>query len=194
LLLRQFKVLTMLNPWISFGLKAWQIGLEAQSVIALRMLRLAAGGARAEVEAGRMVTEKILAAGEAQMAAAMAAMRGHKEHVIAGKALNVYGKRVRANRRKRSRDHPSLERFALLYPLSGRVSPERLVGPSVTFFNMPLIAREAVKGTNIRQAIVTRRSAKKLHRSRTVMAARSFGQGPGIVHETISGVSPLCWT
>lgn len=93
----------MLNPWFSFGLKAWQIGLEAQSVIALRMLRLAAGGARAEAEASRMVTEKVMAAGEAQMAATMSAMGGHKEHVIAAKALNVYGKRVRANRRRLSR-------------------------------------------------------------------------------------------
>ncbi len=86
----------MFNPWLSFGLRAWQIGLEAQSVIALRMLRLAAGGARAEAESSRMVTEKILAAGEAQVAAAAAAMRGHKKHVVAGKALNVYRKRVRA--------------------------------------------------------------------------------------------------
>jgi hypothetical protein len=69
----------MFNPWLSFGLRAWQIGLEAQSVIALRMLRLAAGGARAEAESSRMVTEKILAAGEAQVAAAAAAMRGHKK-------------------------------------------------------------------------------------------------------------------
>jgi hypothetical protein len=93
----------MINPWLSFGLKAWQIGLEAQSVIALRMFRLAAGGALAEAEASRMVTEKVAAACEAQMAAAMAAMRGHEEHVIASKALNVYGKHVRANRRRLSR-------------------------------------------------------------------------------------------
>jgi hypothetical protein len=53
----------MFNPWMSLAMKAWQIGLEAQSVIILRMLRLAAGGARAEAEANRMVTEKILAAG-----------------------------------------------------------------------------------------------------------------------------------
>ena len=94
----------MFNPWISFGMKAWQIGLEAQSVIALCMLRLAAGGSlRAEAEASRMVTEKILAAGEAQVAAATAAVRGHKKHVVAGKALNAYSKRVRANRRRLSR-------------------------------------------------------------------------------------------
>jgi hypothetical protein len=45
-----------------------------------------------------MVTEKILAAGEAQATAAASAMRGHKKHVVAGKALNVYRKRVRATR------------------------------------------------------------------------------------------------
>ena len=93
----------MLNPWIWLGMKAWQIGFEAQSVVALRMLRLAAGGARAQAEASRMVTEKILAAGEAQAAAATATMRGDKKHVVAGKALNIYGKRVRANRRRLSR-------------------------------------------------------------------------------------------
>ena len=42
----------MFNPWLSFGLKAWEIGLEAHSVIALRMLRMAAGGASAEAEFG----------------------------------------------------------------------------------------------------------------------------------------------
>jgi len=67
------------------------------------MLRMAAGGARAEAESGRMVTEKILATGEAQLAAAAAAMRGRKKHVVAGKALNVYRKRVRANKRRLSR-------------------------------------------------------------------------------------------
>jgi hypothetical protein len=36
-----------------------------------------------------MVTEKVLAAGEAQMAATTAAMRGSKRHVVPGKALNV---------------------------------------------------------------------------------------------------------
>ena len=35
------------SQWISLGID-WQIGFEAEIVIALRMLRLAAGGARAE--------------------------------------------------------------------------------------------------------------------------------------------------
>ena len=93
----------MFNPWLSLSLKAFQLGIEAQSVIALRMLSFAAGGANAQAEANRMVTEKILAAVEAQTAAAVAAMRGSKTHVVAGKAVNAYGKRIRANRRRLSR-------------------------------------------------------------------------------------------
>jgi hypothetical protein len=54
---------------------------------------------------------------------------------------------------------------------------------------MPLIAREAVKGIQIGQATITGRSAKKLHWSRTVMAARDFGWGLGIVHDAISSIS-----
>jgi len=42
-----------------------------------------------------MMTEKILAAAEAQTAAAVAAMRGSKTRVVAGKAVDAYGKRVR---------------------------------------------------------------------------------------------------
>ena len=56
----------MFNPWIVLSLKAVQMCVEAQSVIALRMLRLATGGARMEAEASRMVTEKVAAAAEAQ--------------------------------------------------------------------------------------------------------------------------------
>jgi hypothetical protein len=74
--------------------------------------------------------------------------------------------------------------LAWAYPLSGRVGPERLVGPSVTFLNMPFVARDAVKGAQIRQGAIARRSAKKLHRSRTVMAARGSGRGlVGVAHE-----------
>ena len=92
----------MVDPWISFGLKAWQLGLEAQNVIALRMLRLASGDVRGQAELNRMVVEKITAAVEAQVAAGAAMMTGRKDHVIAGKALAVYKNRVRANRRRLS--------------------------------------------------------------------------------------------
>ena len=41
------------------------LALEAQSVIALRLMRIAGGGALARSEATRMVTEKVQALGEA---------------------------------------------------------------------------------------------------------------------------------
>jgi hypothetical protein len=93
----------MFNPWLALSLKTIQMGFEAQNVIALRMLRLAAGGARMEAEATRMITEKAATAAEAQAVAAIAAMTGDPQHVVAGKTLKVFKKRVRANKRRLSR-------------------------------------------------------------------------------------------
>ena len=49
----------MLNPWLALTFKAMQLGFDAQNVIALRMMRLAAGGARGQKEVCLMVSEKI---------------------------------------------------------------------------------------------------------------------------------------
>jgi hypothetical protein len=93
----------MFNPWFSLTLKTIQLGLEAQSVIALRMMRLAAGGAAAPTEARRMISDKIAAGVEAQAVAASSFAAGHKNTVIAGKVLQAVKKRVRANKRRLSR-------------------------------------------------------------------------------------------
>jgi hypothetical protein len=93
----------MLNPWFDLTFKTVQLGIDAQNVIALRMMRLASGGPRARNEMSRMVVEKATAAGDAHLAAVGAAIAGQKDHVIAGKALNVIIKRVGANRRRLSR-------------------------------------------------------------------------------------------
>jgi len=94
----------MYNPWLALSLKAVQMGVEAQSVIALRMLRLATGGARRmEAEASRMVTDKVAAAAEAQPVAAVSALNGHSPHVVTSKAPRAPKKRARANKRRRSR-------------------------------------------------------------------------------------------
>src|SRR5262249_22652834 len=77
-------------PWFVLTLRACQLGWEAQTVSALRMLRFASGDVRGQAELNRMVVEKIAAAAEAQVAAAAALMNGHKDHVVAGKALTVY--------------------------------------------------------------------------------------------------------
>jgi hypothetical protein len=56
----------MLKPWLALTYKTIQLGLDAQNVVALRLMRLAAGGARGQNEVRRMVTEKIAAGVEAQ--------------------------------------------------------------------------------------------------------------------------------
>jgi hypothetical protein len=93
----------MFNPWLELSLKAVQMGLEAQSVIAFRMLRLATGGARMEADASRLVTDKFAAAAEAQPVAAVSALNGRSIQVVASKAPRVPKKRVRANKRRLSR-------------------------------------------------------------------------------------------
>jgi hypothetical protein len=93
----------MLNPWFSLVFKTVQLGLEAQSVIALRMMRLAAGATAAPAEARRMMTEKVAAGIEAHAVAALSVASGRKNTVVAGKVLRVMKKRVRANKRRLSR-------------------------------------------------------------------------------------------
>jgi hypothetical protein len=93
----------MFNSWFSLIFKTIQLGLEAQSVIALRMMRLAAGGAAAPTEARRMIADKIAAGVEAQAVAASSVAAGHKYRVVAGKILRVVEERVRANKRRLSR-------------------------------------------------------------------------------------------
>jgi hypothetical protein len=93
----------MFNPWFALTFKTMQLGLEAQSVIALRMMRLASGGASAKAEMSRMMIEKGSAFAEAQVAATAAVMAGRKDHVVASKALKVVRKRVKANKRRLSR-------------------------------------------------------------------------------------------
>ncbi len=51
----------------------------------------------------RIVIEKIAAVAEAQVATTVAIMNGHKDHVVAGKALTVFRRRVRANKRRLSK-------------------------------------------------------------------------------------------
>ncbi len=85
----------MFGPWWQLGIDTALLGLEAQAVIGLRLTKLAAGGAAAQAEAQRMVSEKILAAGEAAMQIASGASTGA---VVAG-----YRRKVRANHRRLSR-------------------------------------------------------------------------------------------
>jgi hypothetical protein len=93
----------MFNPWFSLAFKTIQLGFEAQNVIALRMVRLARGGAVAQTEARRMIVDKIAAGVEAQAVAASSVASGRRDTVVANKVLRVLKKRVHANKRRLSR-------------------------------------------------------------------------------------------
>ena len=56
--------------------------------------------AKARTETQRMITEKVAALTEAQVAATVATLKGSKKHRVAKKALGVYARRVRRNRRR----------------------------------------------------------------------------------------------
>lgn len=87
--------------WFGLSVAAMQLGFEAQTVIALRMMKMAAGGAAAETEARRMVSEKAEAAMDAQLHMGMSAMAGRPD-LAPARAIAVYRRRVRANRRRLS--------------------------------------------------------------------------------------------
>jgi hypothetical protein len=77
--------------------------LEAQWVVAARMARLAAGGALAQTEAQRTVSEKSAAFVESTVMVAATLASGKKDPIATRQVLRVYGKRVRGNRRRLSR-------------------------------------------------------------------------------------------
>lgn len=54
------------GPWMRASTEFWLLGIEAWSVMALRMMKIAGGGPRGEAEFGRMFTEKMTAAAELQ--------------------------------------------------------------------------------------------------------------------------------
>jgi hypothetical protein len=85
------------NPWL-FYFDLTRMALEAQQVVALRMMRLAEGGPNAALETQRMIGEKVLALWAAQSAAGWAMTRGP---ATAGqKALAPFKSAVSANRRR----------------------------------------------------------------------------------------------
>jgi hypothetical protein len=72
-----------------------RIGLEAQQVIALRLIKVSAGGSAGQTEATRMVTEKAAAFAEAAMTLAM----GGSARMV----VRRYRTHVKANVRRLSR-------------------------------------------------------------------------------------------
>jgi len=63
------------NAWFALSTQAARMCWDAQAVMLLRCLRVAQGGAKARVEAQRMITEKAAALVEAQVAATAATLK-----------------------------------------------------------------------------------------------------------------------
>ncbi|HEY1545621.1 MAG TPA: hypothetical protein VGG01_24730 [Xanthobacteraceae bacterium] len=89
-----------MNPWFDIARDAGRLAVEAPSVVMLRVARLARGGKRGRGEAQRMVVEKVVALGEANAAAARSLLAGEPPPEATRKALKVYSRRVKRNRRR----------------------------------------------------------------------------------------------
>ena len=92
----------MFEPYFALTCKIMRLGLAAQNVAALRLLRMAAGGPSSQAEVRRMVSEKFAALAEAQAIVAIGAVTGRSGNV-AGAIVQTFQKRVLANRRRLSR-------------------------------------------------------------------------------------------
>ncbi len=80
------------GPVWKLGVNLMMLGVEAQTVISLRLAKIALGGPAAVTEGQLMVSEKLLAAIEAAMQLATGKSPGH---VVSG-----YRRKVRANTRR----------------------------------------------------------------------------------------------
>jgi hypothetical protein len=92
----------VLNLWNAY-IRAAQVGWDANVVAAMRVMRLAVGGALAQREAQRMVAEKVTANAEAQAAAITKMLMGGRMAAATKSASAVYQRKVRANRRRLTR-------------------------------------------------------------------------------------------
>jgi len=92
-----------MNPWFTIARDAARLAIDSQSVVALRLARFARSAEFDWLEAQRMVSEKAQALAEIQVATAFSLMSGKRAPAIAKKAVGIYGKRVRQNRRRLSR-------------------------------------------------------------------------------------------
>ena len=90
------------NPWPGIGWDAWRLGMEASTVIGLRTLKIAQGGAAGQAEAERMVSEKVQAGLDLQTLALTGGL-GMTPASASARTLAHYRRRVNANRRRLSK-------------------------------------------------------------------------------------------
>lgn len=83
--------------WFSLAVDSWSLGMEASTVVGMRMLRLSQGGPAAADEAERMVREKLEAAADLG-ALAITGRLGATSETAASRTLKHIRGKVRANR------------------------------------------------------------------------------------------------
>jgi hypothetical protein len=86
----------MFEFWKSW-MDAAEFGLEAQSVIGMRLIKIASGGPTGAAEWAGMMTEKFVAAAAAQNAGAIALASGKSMEAAAELALEPVRRGLRAN-------------------------------------------------------------------------------------------------
>jgi hypothetical protein len=90
----------MLNPFFALPFQAARFGLQMQSVMALRLMRLMGGSASAHSEARRSISEKMAALPEAQSHH----RNGPRPRALASTSRSrVYKKQGHANKRRLSK-------------------------------------------------------------------------------------------
>ncbi len=89
-------------PWLRFSMEVATLGVEAQSVVGLRMITMASGDSAAGREMLRMMPEKLAAFAEAQLDVLDNVVDGalHRPPIS---AVTGCLRRVRDNRRRLSR-------------------------------------------------------------------------------------------
>jgi hypothetical protein len=94
------------RPWPNFALanmtfQGAMLAFEAQQVIGLRLAKIAVGGPEVRHEAALMVSEKLVTLAESGQLLMQAALGG-KEDFGAAEVMQLYRRKVRANRRRLS--------------------------------------------------------------------------------------------
>lgn len=92
----------MMTParMIALSLKTGMMLMEAQAVIAMRMLGMMGMWRIGPSEVARMSSEKVAAVGQSAVAASQAALAGKPPAVIADLALKPIARRTRSNARR----------------------------------------------------------------------------------------------
>jgi hypothetical protein len=91
------------DPWLDLSAEAVRLGHESGDVIGLRLAVAGRGGADAQAELCRMISEKALAALDAHFVVAGSLLAG-EAHLAPARALALYRRRVQANRFRLSQE------------------------------------------------------------------------------------------